>query len=289
MLGAIAGDCIGSIYEWHNIKKKDFPLFGHGCRFTDDSILTVALADAILTSRDYSEVMREYYGRYPRGGYGGRFKQWARSPDPQPYYSFGNGSAMRTSPVAYLCDSLEETLDKAAEFASPTHNHPEGIKGGQVTAGCIYLAKTGGTMDEIREFAAQYYDISRTIDQIRPNYSFDVTCQGTVPEAIVCFLESTSFEDAIRNAISIGGDSDTLAAITGSIAEPFHGMPKDVQDRTMSLLDERLQDILIEFYQRYLGTCLEPVEHISIDEFKEVTNRQYQAIPKRSVFKRLFK
>lgn len=255
MLGAITGDVVGSIYEWDNIKTKDFPLFTERNSFTDDSVLTVALADAILNNSDYGRVMREYYRHYPFAGYGGSFLQWARDRSAGPYNSWGNGAAMRTSPVGFAFDSLDEVLEKAKLFASYTHNHPEGIKGAQATSACIFLARTGSSKDDIKSYVVDQfgYDLSRTIDEIRPDYHFHVSCQGTVPETITAFLESTDFEDAIRNAISLGGDSDTLACITGGIAEAFCGeVPQDIREQSMSRLDEPLREVVARFYDRYM-------------------------------------
>lgn len=255
MLGAITGDIIGSIYEWDNIKTKDFPLFSEHSSFTDDSVLTVALADTILNNGDYGRIMREYFHRYPHAGYGGSFLRWAGDPSAGPYNSWGNGAAMRTSSVGFAFDSLEEVLTKAELFASYTHNHPEGIKGAQATSACIYLARTGSTKEDIKSYIIDQfgYDLSRTLDEIRPDYKFDVSCQGTVPEAITAFLESTDFEVAIRNAISLGGDSDTLACITGGIAEAFYGeVPQDIRVQTLSRLDDAMEDVVNQFYDRYM-------------------------------------
>ncbi len=255
MLGAITGDIVGSIYEGSNIKTKDFPLFAERCHFTDDSVLTIALADAILNNGDYGRVMREYFRHYPDAGYGGSYLLWASDPSAGPYDSWGNGAAMRTSPVGYAFDSLDEVLDKARQYASYTHNHPEGIKGAQATSACIYLARTGSTKEDIKSYVIEQfgYDLSRTLDEIRPDYHFDVSCQRTVPEAITAFLESTDFEDAIRNAISLGGDSDTLACITGGMAEAFYGeVPIDIREETLSRLDEPLVDVVTRFYDRYM-------------------------------------
>ena len=228
MIGALVGDIVGSVYEWHNIKTKEFPFFSEKCFFTDDSILTVALADSILHDIDYTENLKRYYHWYPDGGYGGRFHQWAQSANSQPYNSWGNGAAMRISPVGFAYDDLKTVLLKAEEYTAVTHNHPEGIKGGQATAAAIYLARTGKSMDEIRAYIENQfnYDLSKHIDEIRPTYQFNESSQDTVPQAIRAFLDSTDFEDAIRNAISLGGDSDTLACITGGIAQAFYvGVP----------------------------------------------------------------
>ena len=255
MIGAIAGDIVGSIYEWANIKTKEFELFSPEALFTDDSVLTVALADSILNDADYGAVMKSYYFRYPNSGYGGSFHQWAQSDQDSPYNSWGNGSAMRTSPVGYVCSSLEDTLNQAKHYASFTHNHPEGVKGAQATAAAIYLARTGEPKEGIRKYLTTTfdYDLTQTLDEIRPHYTFDVSCQGTVPPAIVAFLESDSFEDAVRNAISLGGDSDTLACITGGIAEAFYGGVTDrVYNNVMNRLDRELKEVVAEFQGKYM-------------------------------------
>jgi len=254
MIGALAGDIIGSVYEWNNIKTKDFELFSPKCDFTDDSVLTVALADAILHSRDYAETMKDYHRRYPHAGYGGSFSSWASSHRSEPYNSWGNGAAMRISPVGFAYDTLDEVLSKAREFTAVTHNHSEGIKGGQSVAAAIFLARGGSSKEEIREYveAAFEYDLSATCDQIRPNYKFDVSSQGTVPQAFAAFLESTDFEDAIRNAISLGGDSDTLACITGGIAQAFYGtVPESISTKVLAILDHDLRRVTLEFVDRF--------------------------------------
>ncbi|MEP7342363.1 MAG: ADP-ribosylglycohydrolase family protein [Acidobacteriota bacterium] len=254
MIGAIVGDIIGSVYEWDNIKTKQFELFSPDCFFTDDSVLTVALAEAILNQQDYVPVMKSYYWRYPDAGYGGMFHRWAQSQDSQPYNSWGNGAAMRISPVGFAFDSLEEVLAKARLYTEVTHNHPEGIKGAQTVAAAIFLARTGRTKAEIKEYVTVTfgYDLSKTLDEIRPIYQFNESCQQTVPEAVTAFLESSDFEDAIRNAISLGGDSDTLACITGSIAEAFYGgVPDWITGRAMDLLDDDLRRITSVFLKTH--------------------------------------
>ena len=254
MIGSIAGDIIGSIYERHNVKTKDFPLFSEKCHFTDDSILTVALADSILTGTPYVENLKQFYRWYPHGGYGGSFHRWASSPNSAPYNSWGNGAAMRISPVGYAYNDLDTVLAKAQEFTAVTHNHPEGIKGGQATAAAIFLARTGKSKVEIRQFVEDrfQYDLSRHVDAIRPSYEFDVSCQGTVPHAIRAFLDSTDFEDAIRTAVSLGGDSDTLACITGGIAQAFYGsVPDLIQKKVYSILDDRLGGTTRGFMSQY--------------------------------------
>jgi ADP-ribosylglycohydrolase len=223
MIGAIAGDIIGSVYEGRPIKTKDFPLFHPRCRYTDDSVLTVAVAKAILEDRDYLKAVREIARRYPHAGYGGLFYRWLHSDDPRPYSSWGNGSAMRISPVGFAFDTADVVLREAARSAEITHNHPEGVKGAQAAALAVFLARTTRDKYLIRDrVSAQFgYDLDRKLENIRPCYRFDVSCQGTVPEAIIAFLESDSYEDAVRNAVSLGGDSDTLACITGGIAEAY--------------------------------------------------------------------
>ncbi|MCP3851352.1 MAG: ADP-ribosylglycohydrolase family protein [Gammaproteobacteria bacterium] len=257
MLGAIIGDIIGSVYEANNIKTKEFELFSPYAIFTDDSVLTIALADAILNDYDYGEVMRQYYAQYPHAGYGGSFHRWALTPDSKPYNSWGNGSAMRTSPVGYAFNTLDEVLSKAKYYASFTHNHPEGIKGAQATSAAIFLARNGASKEEIKEYAVKqfHYDLTKSLDAIRPDYKFDVSCQGTVPQAITAFYESVDYEDAIRNAVSIGGDSDTLACITGGIAEAFYKkVPDDIKNTAVNILDDELLLVVDAFYQEYINT-----------------------------------
>ncbi len=231
MYGAIIGDIVGSVYEFNNIKTKDFPLFTAHSIFTDDSVMTFAVAKALVKARDeersFKEVliesMREYGKLYPHAGYGGLFSQWLVGDIDKAYNSFGNGSAMRVSPCGLIAVELQEALDLAKASAEVTHNHPEGIKGAQATAAAIFMAKSGKSKEEIKGYIEEnFYQLDFTLDEIRPSYYFNETCQMTVPQAIVAFLESTDFEDAIRNAVSLGGDSDTLAAITGAIAWTFY-------------------------------------------------------------------
>ena len=254
MLGAIAGDIIGSCYEWNNIKTTEFPLFQARSRFTDDTVLTVATADVLLHGGDYAGAYKDYCRQYPDAGYGGMFHVWAELDMDEPYNSFGNGSAMRVSPVGFAFDSIEEVLKEARRSAEVIHNHPEGVKGAQSTASAIFLARTGSTKQEIREFIEEAfeYDLSETIDEIRKHYEWDVTCQGSVPQAITAFLESEGFEDAIRKAISIGGDSDTIACITGGIAQAFYGgVPEHIEREVMARLDDRLAGVVNEFARRF--------------------------------------
>lgn len=264
MIGAILGDIVGSIYEFDNIKTKEFELFDKECFFTDDSVMTVAIAEALLQAEEINEenledfkenlitVMHEIGVKYPDCGYGGHFLVWILRNKREPYNSFGNGSAMRVSSVGWYAKTLEDAELIAKATAEVSHNHPEGIKGAVATAGAVFLARTGATMGELREYISKYYTIDFTIDEIRPVYEFNETCQETVPQAMQAFFESTSFEDAIRNAISIGGDSDTLAAITGAVAEAYYGIPDNLKETALSYLDERLLNIVERFEDKYL-------------------------------------
>ena len=254
MLGAIAGDVIGSVHEFIATKTMDFELFVGGTRFTDDTVLAVAVADCLLNGRDYVDAFHDYFASYPNAGYGASFFDWASSRSRESYGSFGNGSAMRVPAVAYAFDSLKEVLEESARSASVTHDHPEGIKGAQATAAAIFMARHGDTKPQIRARIERMfsYDLSARLDDLRPTYSFDVTCQGTVPPAIIAFLESTSYEDAVRKAISLGGDADTLACITGGIAEAHYGgVPAGIAARTLACLDDRLRGIFAQFSGRY--------------------------------------
>lgn len=259
MLGAIIGDIIGSRFEWNNYKSKDFKLFTHQCSPTDDSIMTLAIAKAIMESKpDYSDLgdqavkcMQEVGQPYPRCGYGGNFFFWMYSEKPTPYNSFGNGAAMRVSPCGFAGNSIEEVKILSKAVTEVTHNHPEGIKGAEATAVAIYMARTGSTMDEIKEVIdRQYYPLNFTLDEIRGAYLFNETCQGTVPQALMAFFESADFEDAIRNAISIGGDSDTIAAITGGIAEAYYGVPDKLRAKALKYLNKDLTAILYAWENR---------------------------------------
>ena len=257
MLGAIAGDIIGSRFEQNPIKTTDFELFHPECRFTDDSVLTLAVAEHIFLGRDLVDTLKEYFNQYPDAGYGERFMQWASSPSREPYNSFGNGSAMRVSPVGFAFDSLEVVLEKARGTAEVTHNNPEGIKGAQATAAAVFLARTGSSKKEIKSFIeAQFqYNLSESLDIIRPQYTFDATCQGSVPQAIIAFLESENFEDAVRKAVSLGGDSDTQACISGSIAHAFYGkLPDIISAEVHSRLEVPLRQIVTLFCDRF--SCL---------------------------------
>lgn len=260
MLGALIGDIAGSRFERHNIKTKEFDLFTYRCKPTDDSVMTLAVAKALLECRpDYSDLsektvkaMREFGRKYPYAGYGGGFLRWLGSSHPRPYNSWGNGSAMRVSACAYAASSPEEAKRLSKAVSEVTHNHPEGIKGAEAATAAIYMALHGSGIPEIRDFINEnYYPMDFTLDEIRPDYEFDVSCQGTVPPAIMAFLESTGFEDAIRNAISIGGDSDTLAAITGGIAEAYYGIPADLRNRALEFLDATQLSVLSTFECRF--------------------------------------
>ncbi len=262
MIGAILGDIVGSIYEFDNIKRKAFPLFHRDCIFTDDTVMTVAVAEALLQYEeitDYQDfkktlvgVMHKYGKLYPDAGYGGRFLVWVVRGEMEPYGSYGNGSAMRVSPVAWYAKSLEETIALATASAEVSHNHPEGIKGAVCVAGAIYLARSGATKEEIKDFICQYYTLDFTLDEIRPTYEFIETCQESVPQALEAFLEGEDFEDVIRCAISIGGDSDTIAAMAGSIAEAYYGIPEENKETALSYLDFPLLSVVEVFEEKYL-------------------------------------
>lgn len=249
MLGAILGDIIGSKTEFRPIKTKDFKLFRNGCKFTDDTVMTIATADAILNNKDFTQAYHEWGNKYPNAGYGSMFLSWLDSTDPTPYYSYGNGSAMRISPVGWLKDSKHSVIDIAFRSAEVTHNHPEGIKGAGSVALSILLARQGFSKDSIKITIERMfeYNLSPKLDDIRETYFFNETCQGSVPEAIICFLESNSFEDAIRNAISLGGDSDTQGAIAGSIAEAFYGIPDDIVNQVYNYLPNDMIKIVDQF------------------------------------------
>ncbi|MBQ6595715.1 MAG: ADP-ribosylglycohydrolase family protein [Clostridia bacterium] len=260
MIGAIIGDIAGSRFEWKNIKSKRFDLFSDMCRPTDDSVMTLAVAKAILMSRpdrsDLSEnavrCMQELGRAYPKSGFGGSFYHWLFEDDPKPYGSLGNGAAMRVSPAGYAASSPEEARRLARIVTEVSHDHPEGIKAAEATAVAVFMARTGSTMREIRDHIDRnYYPMDFTLDEIRPDYSFDVTCQGSVPQAFMAFFESTDFEDAIRNAISIGGDSDTIAAICGGIAGAYYGVPSRIREQALTFLDARQKQILDEFEKKY--------------------------------------
>lgn len=254
MLGALAGDIIGSVYEFWNAKSKDFELFTPHTRFTDDSVMTLAVAkwlveDEVHTICYLIGCMQELGNRYIDAGYGGRFLQWLGEDNPQPYNSWGNGSGMRVSPVGLYAKTLDEALALAAITASVSHNHPEGVKGAQAIAASVFLAKEGRTKAEIKAYVEDTfgYDLDRTIEGIRQHYHFDVSCQGSVPEAIIAFLEGNTFEEVIRLAIYLGGDSDTIAAMAGAIAACVYPIPADIADRCDRILTDDLREIKDRF------------------------------------------
>ena len=255
MLGAIVGDIVGSVYEFHNYRGLDFPLFTPRSTFTDDSVLTFATAKVLLDGLEYAATYQDFARRYPNRRYGGFFYHWIYAEHPQPYNSFGNGSAMRVSPIGFAFESMEETLADAQRSAEVTHNHPEGIKGAQAVALAIYLARHAASKAQIRqEISSRFgYNLSRTSEQIRQVNRHDETCPGSVPEAIIAFLESTDFEHAIRLAISLGGDSDTIACMAGGIAQAFYGsVPQEIATETLARLPEEFVQILERFNTKYL-------------------------------------
>ena len=258
IIGAIAGDIIGSTHEFHPIKTKEFSLFNKRSKFTDDTIMTLAVAQWLLTDKDSKEELvkqLQYYGNeYPHGGYGRMFKNWLQTENPEPYGSWGNGSAMRVSPVAWVGETLEEVQKLAKLSSIVTHNHPEGVKGALATADAIYLARLGSSKEEIKTHVElRYgYDLDRTVDEIRPYYKFDVSCQGCVGESIICFLEAEDYEDTIRNCISLGGDADTMAAIAGGIASAYWEVPNDIHSKSINRLSDDLLDVLIEFENKFV-------------------------------------
>ena len=268
MIGAIVGDIAGSRFEFCNLKSKEFVLlaaedeaeWGPASCFTDDTVMTLAVAQALADwresgSSDSGELstmavraMQDFGRRYPRAGYGGHFARWISEADPRPYNSWGNGAAMRVSACGWAGRTLDEVKAMSLAVTEVTHNHPEGIKGAEATAVCVFLARQGKSKDEIKAHVSEhYYPLDFTLDEIRPTYDFDVSCQGSVPQALEAFFESTSFEDAIRNAISIGGDSDTIGAITGSIAGAYYGVPNDIRNKALSYLDDFQRETISEF------------------------------------------
>ena len=253
MLGAIAGDILGSIHEFHPIKTKNFDLLNSECVFTDDTVMTAAVADSLMNKIPYVESLQMWGRKYPRAGYGGWFSKWIDSDFPKPYNSFGNGSAMRCSSVGWLFEDEGSVLEEAKKSAEVTHNHPEGIKGAQAVALGVMLCRQGSTKLEIQEKLEDLfdYDLSQTLEQVKFNYSFDVTCQGSVPQAITAFLESEDFEDAIKNAISLGGDADTQACIAGALAEAFYmKIPDQIKEFVLTRITPDILDILHQLHVR---------------------------------------
>ncbi len=267
MYGAIIGDIAGSKYEFQNIKTKDFPFVSQGCSYTDDTVMTVAVASALMDAATSGEPLKkafvshmQAFGRkYPNAGYGGRFACWIFADDPAPYFSYGNGSAMRVSPCALAAVTPDEALSLARASAEVTHDHPEGIKGAKAAAAAVFMAKEGKSKREIGEYIRKrFYDLEKTIDEIRPSYTYDVSCQGSVPQALTAFLESVSYEDAVRNAVSIGGDSDTIAAITGAAAWQYYGMSDgDMGARLIAEygINELLPYEFVDIIEQFDGFC----------------------------------
>ena len=250
MLGAIAGDIIGSPYERYPIKKVEFPLFQESSRFTDDTVLTIAVASAILDGDDYAVRLQSYGQKYPRAGYGPAFYKWIFTPNPQAYNSWGNGAAMRVSPIGFAFETIERVMEEARKSAQVSHDHPEGIKGAQATALAVHLAWKGWSKSKIREeITARFgFNLDRSLAEIRPGYRFDVSCQGSVPEALIAFLESGDYEDAVRNAVSLGGDSDTLACIAGGIAHAYY---REIPGAIVQSTLERLPQEFIHVIERF--------------------------------------
>lgn len=273
-IGAVVGDIVGSIYEFDNHRSKDFALFGDGVEFTDDSIMTIATMQALMNgakSNDFVGAYKHFGNKYP-SSYGVRFSQWLTSDNSQPYDSWGNGAPMRVSPVAWFYDNLEDVERTAKVSAEVTHNHPDGIKGAQSIAGAAFLARTGKSKEEIKAYIEKYgYFLDFKLNDIRDTYQFDESSEGTIPLAVVAFLESTDFEDAIRNAISIGGDSDTVAAITGSIAEAFYGVPNDIVNKALFSLTDELRSIVKDFNQ-----AIAPI--LAVSRFRSLSNVDIEAL-----------
>jgi ADP-ribosyl-[dinitrogen reductase] hydrolase len=262
MIGSIIGDIVGSSFEFNNIKTKDFELFSKDCSFTDDTICTVAIADAIYRKIDYKDALLQWCRKYPnpKGSYGVSFERWWRSDNPKPYNSFGNGSAMRVSQIGFYFNSLDKVLEEAKKSAIVSHNHKEGIKGAQSIAGSIFKLRTGDSKEDLKKWIASTfgYDLSSSLSYIRLNNKFDETCQVTVPQAIVCFLKSDGFEDTIRNAVSIGGDSDTITCIAGGLAEAFYVIPDDIFDKAYTYLDKDIKMVLKKaFRTKFLNRVIE--------------------------------
>ncbi len=266
MLGAIIGDICGSIYEFYSVETDSFCLMKKDAHFTDDTVLTIAIADAIMNSRDFVKTIKNYAKRYEDRGYGGRFYDWIYSDSYEPYNSYGNGSAMRVSPIGFYYDSIDDVIEKAKQSAQVTHNHPEGVKGAQAVALSIFLAKKGYTKEQIRqEIEKRFgYDLSRTLEECAQDYTFDVTCQGSVPEAIIAFLDSTDFESAIKNAILLRGDADTQACIAGSIAEAYYkNIPTRLHRKAYEILPKEFVAIIKQFYHSKNSK----IEEISSNDF----------------------
>jgi len=293
MLGAIIGDIAGSRFEWNNHKSKDFELLTYRCHLTDDSVMTLAIAKAVLNSiskgsdlaKEAVICMQDFGRKYPAAGYGGKFSRWLCSPNPQPYNSFGNGAAMRVSPCGFAAVTWSEAMSMARTVTAVTHNHAEGIKAAEAVTDAIFMARDGKSLLDIRDYIeSKYYKIDFTLDSIRDSYSFDVTCQGSVPQAFEAFFESAGFEDAIRNAISIGGDSDTIAAITGAMAEAYYGIPDELRKHALTFLDPEQLEVLNAFETKF-GIIVEkktakgytrPVNYVQ--QIKSASREQQESI-----------
>ncbi|MDD4000584.1 MAG: ADP-ribosylglycohydrolase family protein [Bacilli bacterium] len=252
MKGAILGDIIGSTREWKRIKTEQFELFPKGSKITDDTVMTIATADALLNGKSFTQSYHEWGNNYPNAGYGGMFRKWLKSDNPKPYNSFGNGSAMRVSPIGWFSNNIDDVEINAYQSACCTHNHPEGIKGARSIAVAIFMAREKYDKKEIKKYIQKNYDydLERKTEDIRPNYKFDSTCQGSVPEAIICFLEGNSYEETVRKAISLGGDSDTLACIAGSIAEAYYGIPYIINNNLYKYLPGTMIKIVQQFEKK---------------------------------------
>lgn len=249
MKGAILGDIIGSTREWRRIKTEQFVLFPQGSRYTDDSVMTIATADAILNGKSFTQSYYKWGNSYPKAGYGGMFRKWLMSDNPKPYNSFGNGSAMRVSPIGWLFNNIDDVKSNAYQSAICTHNHKEGVKGAESIAIAIFMARNKFAIEDIKKYIQDNYkyNLERKIEDIRPTYKFDSSCQGSVPESIICFLESNSYEETVRKAISLGGDSDTLACIAGSIAEAYYGIPYNINKNIYRYLPGTMIKIVQQF------------------------------------------
>ena len=283
MIGAILGDIVGSPYEFHNIKKENFPLIQQKSRYTDDTVMTLAVVRSLMdgygkTDEEIMEIlitnMKKYGRMFPDAGYGGMFYKWLMTEETKPYNSFGNGSAMRVSSVGWLYPTMEETLHMAALTAGVTHNHPEGIKGAQAIAAAIYLARTGADKEEIMDYVRRnfMYNLDFTMDEIRPGYHFDVTCQGSVPQAIRAFYEGSDYESTLRKAVSIGGDSDTISCMAGGIAEAYYGMPEMLKEECLDILPKELRKIAEEFTKTQKAL---PLNHCKTRELKDSLCQSY--------------
>lgn len=252
MLGAIIGDVVGSVYEFNNIRTKHFPLFTKNNFFTDDTVMSVAVADILknkkINNKDaIIDTFHKYGEKYPLKSYGGSFGFWLKTKMREPYYSYGNGSAMRVSACGWYANTPEEVIDYATKVTEVTHNHPEGLKGAIVTAMCVYMARTNKSKEEIRDYVSKFYNLDFDYEELKKNYYFDETCQNTVPQAIYCFLISKNFEDCLKTSISIGGDSDTLCAISCAIAEAYYGISDKIKNTVKKYLPEEMLEVLDEY------------------------------------------